>query len=908
MAGPWEQFSKDEAAVKKPWEQYGSATPEAVVEEPAQTTEQPESSGYLVDQIKKRYGEYASLMQRYGAAQFGGMIAEMGGADPEVLEELKRVSGEDNSEQLAKSLFGYKGIEPTSDTERYKGVAAAAAADPLNLVFIPGAFARNVVAGMSPTLFQTTKPYLAALLEWGAGTGAEVAGYGAAEATQKVFEGTGLENSTVDHIARFAASLTAGVSVGAGTSAVVGTASGVGAAGGVFKETDAVTDVLSNASIKALLDSAAVSGGTSFQKQIDDVFALQKQYPDLVLPLVAGVGKNPVIEKEFLHLYKTNPEFRSQFDEKVVAVKEQFDLARTSLAERVPQSQLESIVSESNKQLDEARAVFDANLQQLEVARDTVVQRYREGPDSSKVVQAADNLAKEAETRARAAASIEYNKAFDYLKDNGIDTVPESTVQAMWNKMRIVVDSRVFQDHPSVQAKIKSIWAPEVVDGTMKFNEVPIAQLDSLKQEINRVMRTTNPADRGKISELMALKEELDLQIFNIDPQFSQLYKAADAAYLQKVGLPFSADGYRAFDAAKLDVTAARHLTRPDQIRDYLAIAGPAGEQVVKDAFMLRALQEMRQGGDINPEKLRSFILRNEAALNEVPNVKAMFQADEATIERLLRTEANLNSNFNAFALEKTDGFFKAIGARNLDSVSGDVLNSFEKRKQYMKQINDMTPESKHIAITGLKQGMLNKAASYPDKTMYEFIQDNRDAFDEVFGKGFGDNVKSLSTLFEMTRFVDYVQGQGMAISGTRETAFKKLMGISVEETVGTLRNQVMSGWRKFMHLGAKSYVTKTQEKVDKALIDIFLDANNLEEIAKEAAKASEQLRSMNSDRAKTAMKDFGVKLGKTIGSHITKGSVRGVAGGSMFDAEDFNGPMLPTQQEDDELFPFRRR
>ena len=82
-----------------------------------------------------------------------------------------------------------------------------------------------------------------------------------------------------------------------------------------------------------------------------------------------------------------------------------------------------------------------------------------------------------------------------------------------------------------------------------------------------------------------------------------------------------------------------------------------------------------------------------------------------------------------------------------------------------------------------------------------------------------------------------------LAVSQKQKTGFQKVTGVTPEEVVGTLRNQIMSRARQALHLGFKVVITKTAEKADKALADVLLDTKALEALSKKTEELQKAMK-----------------------------------------------------------------
>lgn len=903
---PWDFASVEskgpEASVSDELSQLGVATPESVKE---QTT-----GDYVKDQIKLRYAQYVDWASRAGA-----MLGASSQTTPEFMQqELLDLGSDNRSEEIGKEYFGYEGLKPKGGSDEFAGVVGAAAADPINLALA----APSATFNTGKTLFQLSKPYTALAIEWATGTAAEVGGYYGSQVAGEAIKGSSWEGTPAETISRFAGALLGGTGFSVGTSGVLraGTRGYKVAKEGVNVRHEEISDLLANSSVEAVVRKAIEAQNKTFGERLALVKTLEERYPGLVLPLANVVGDNAIVAKEFTRLYSSDVNFRARYDEALSKVKDQFDEIKATEfpTAGAPESEVrKTVMGEVNTRTQAKLGELTAKQERLQVAKDKVAAKYDETPLSDSIQKAADNLHKSAESIARDAATAQYNVAFTYADQAGL-SFPSESVAKMWSSAGGQRAADRFKDFPTLYSKINKYWSPKKVESsgllmpdgspfqkgsTLEFKDVPIREMDSLKREINRLIRVTD--DPVKKDTLGQLKTQLDSEIISLDPEFALKYKKADSVYYEKLGLPTSLEGYRSYDSAKLATSVASALTRPEQIRDYLSFVGPGGIDVVRDSFLLRARSSILRNGEVDPSKLKAFVARNKEALEQVPQVKALFDNDVRLVESIDRARAAAESRYNVYALEQSSGFFKVMNDENLTTVANNMLKPGNRAK-YLEQINTLSPANRKMALRGVQQAMLDKAM-VSSGSMFEYVFSHKDAFNDTFGPEYVENLKSLSVLYDVVeaRKEDLVSS---SISHARDTKFREATGATIEETIGTLRNQILSTQRKFIHLASKAFQTKTTAKADKALADALLDTNSLDSLAGAARKLTEAVDGAGSTaQMGKAAYDFFKTFSRSLGGFITKGAVLGASGGTIGDSLENESSMLPTMEEDDALF-----
>ena len=306
--------------------------------------------------------------------------------------------------------------------------------------------------------------------------------------------------------------------------------------------------------------------------------------------------------------------------------------------------------------------------------------------------------------------------------------------------------------------------------------------------------------------------------------------------------------------------------------------------------------------GIVNPNKLRSFMARHKESLDLVPNVRRLLEDDVRVVDGLNRVEAKINSRYNVYSLEQGNGFFKTLYQKDLQEASRLALNNNATRQQYLDSIKTLSPETQDLVLRGLRQGMLDQAMTHTN-TVFDFITKNREAFSDVFGAEYVDNLSNLGQLADIltARSQDLV---APAIDHARRTGFFDSTGVSIEETIGTLRNQILSTQRKLIHLASKSFVNKSAEKADKALADALLDTKSLQALQREISQLTEALDTSNTRFIGKTTFEFVKKFASTMGGYITaKGNLGAVGSTINNDQLEDDRSMMPSLRDDDSLF-----
>ena len=467
-----------------------------------------ESSSYTLDKIKSGAADFvfSALSQNdqvLGLAlglDANDYFEEDGTYDRERYERDKQAAIENAKEEF----FGYDGIKPESEVERYLGTALESVVAEGPLAFVGG---RGLFGAASELLHS----YAASLLgQVGAETGAMTArALGGGETAQTLAAGVGgLAGAGITIPGRTA--LGAGVEVAS---------KALSERKRINQSVDSATDYVAGSEVKQLIDKA-----TQIQPGIDDVLKatveLQDEIPGLVVPPVAALAENPIYRKNTEYLLRTNPEFYASAKKSLSDAKSAIDarkealfgqsgpIADANLKARLPEN-FEKDIRSAKKRIS---AIDD------EISR--LTQSVRLSPNYRDVGERAKFLMKAKEASIKKKLSPKYKKLFSDAESAGIQ-FPARSVGAVHQMYKSLRSEDVFASFPSLTNKLNNLWSPKEVEASpiiipgvpqqksrMEYQSVPLSEMDSLKRALNKALRSTKDESTARI--LTNLKKRLD--------------------------------------------------------------------------------------------------------------------------------------------------------------------------------------------------------------------------------------------------------------------------------------------------------------------------------------------------------------------------------------------------------------
>ena len=511
------------------------------------------------------------------------------------------------------------------------------------------------------------------------------------------------------------------------------------------------------------------------------------------------------------------------------------------------------------------------------------------------------NLLKAKEELVRKEVSPLYENAINDATEAGINLSPMQT-ESVYGFVQSDVNKNIFQTFPAIYSKVLSKFKPDVVktgelDTTGKelteevFKSATIRDLDSLKREVNKALR--GPVEQDTRRVLNNLKTQVNTIVDELPDTFSGPYRNADAMYLQKIGIPFDAQGIDNIGSKKFVEDTIPALTKNrSTLQQYMDVGGEDSIGIINDAFMYKLSKVpnlIDEDGVINQKALTRFIDRNESTLNLVPDTAQRLQGLQADNAILLDTKAKMADLLKVEQKKEAESLFNTIGQGGVDLALTQFIGSPNKRAAIMSQLNK-NPEAKQ----GFQASMLQQLTDSGNKL--EFFNENRKAMETLFGPQYVNQVEALAESTQ--RIYANPVKLNIPISTIRRTKFEEVTGMPPEGAVALARRQITSPFQKIT-IGLSKYFQNTASKEERAAIQDFLqDTDKLQKVA-DAYRKIELSDNVND------IKQLAKTVGKTIMGDVSRKASYGLYMGTAtdFGNPDAQQPAPATTQEPEFIF-----
>jgi hypothetical protein len=803
---------------------------------PVQSTA-PSSEGYLTEAARQglagtvgALAGVANVMKEQTLRPTGGQLTRRNPLTPfvappgaqeqnQAVLEAYRAGREPVYTGLMETM-GSTGAQPQSGGQKIAAEAVKAATSPENY-FFPAAAAVKRLGMFGQALLRPVEQAIV-------GGGAEAGG----QAGQAVGEKTGTPG-----IGQFIGSLFGGAAGGYGFGTVAKTVPITGKAldlaknqwakvRGTIPEDELLRDVdnrISNIFI------AAGAADPTFMKTLEDAAKAQKGVSlkapggaEVQMPLSAMLADNPVINNFIQSLSAKDPVFRAQYGN-------QYDAAKQALT----QNQMRLFGDPSKVQVNvvgpslekaQARRVRSIDEQIADLSKDQTI-------DPNVFGQRVSNLVGQKEKAARAEVQPLYTEAFELAKKNNVE-LPSSSVDDIYSFVAGEQASNIFKTFPSIYNRVRAKFRPTTTEpsailtaegapmtpGGVQFSAATVEDLDSLKREINAQLRKANdPADIRLLTEL---KSRVGGHIDSLDSEFVTAYRNADNAYLQKVGLPFSAETLKSVDRKKFveQITPAL-IGNKSNVSQFIDATGQEGTRLARDAFLDSFTKAALKNDVIDPKAANKWLKANQGGTSMIPGLDDELRASVNDVQNLINQRSRLNADFQRVAGEQ---IVSKEGFKNPQELVSKMYGDINFTNKFMS--NSGYGQNKD-AVNAVRSYMLDDVVQSADPVALLSDRNKAAVFNRVFGPTYAQKVQDFATVSErMLKDITNVPFRGETVP---KTPIEQLTGIPPEQIISRIYNPVSGATYAMTSLFSKFWANKASAATEEKLKALLLNPSD---------------------------------------------------------------------------------
>ena len=587
------------------------------------------------------------------------------------------------------------------------------------------------------------------------------------------------------------------------------------------------------------------------------------------MPISSLLADNPVINNFIQSLSAKDPVFRAQYGS-------QFEQAKQALTANQIRlfgdpSKVKVDVSPLDLAKAQARRTRTIDEQIADTFKDTTLDPNAFGQRVSALVAAKEDAAYKT-------VKPLYTEAFDIAKQKNVE-LPAGSVDDIFNFVAGEQASDIFKTFPSIYNRVRAKFRPTEVEaspiltaegkpmteGGVKFSAATVEDLDSLKREINKQLRkTSEPADIRLLSEL---KARVGGHIDNLDPDFVQAYKNADASYFQKVGLPFNSETLKAVDRKKfVEQIAPAIIGNKSNVDDFIRATGEDGVRVARDAFYDSFSRAALKNDVIDPKAANKWLSKNQGGMSLVPGLEDELRAASNDVSALLAERNRLDAAFKKVA---GDQIVSSGGFRNPQELVSKMYSDVNFTNKFMQQYG-----ANKDAVNAARSFMLDDIVNAGDPVAMLNDRTKAAVFNRVFGPTYAQKVQDFATVSErLNKDLTNVPFKGETVP---RTPIEQLTGIPPEQIISRIYNPVSGPVYAITSLMSKFWARKASDMTEEKLKNLLLnpsDARKVFEAVQQKASGFDQQKIQD---AIAVGKKYGIQWVADAVQDFSTGAARG--------------------------------
>ena len=587
------------------------------------------------------------------------------------------------------------------------------------------------------------------------------------------------------------------------------------------------------------------------------------------MPISSLLADNPVVNQLIQSLSAKDPVFRAQYGN-------QFEQAKQALAA----SQIRLFGDPSKVRVDVSPLdLVKPQARRTKTIDEQIGDAYKDATlDPNVFGQRVSTLVAAKEDAAYKLVKPLYTEAFDIAKQNNVK-LPANSVDDIFNFVAGEQASDIFKTFPSIYNRVRGQFRPSEVppspiltaegkpmtEGGIKFSAATVEDLDSLKREINKQLRkTSEPADIRLLSEL---KARVGGHIDNLDPDFVQAYRNADASYFQKVGLPFNSETLKAVDRKKfVEQIAPAIIGNKSNVDDFIKATGEDGIRVARDAFYDSFSRAALKNDVLDPKAANKWLAKNQGGMSLLPGLEDELRAASNNVTALIAERTRLDAAFKKVA---GDQLVNSGGFKSPQELVSKLYGDVNFTNKFMQQYG-----ANKDAVNAARSFMLDDIVKSGDPVGLLNDRTKAAVFNRVFGPTYAQKVQDFALVSE--RLNRDLTNVPFKVETVPKTPFESVVGIPPEQVISRFTNPVSGNFYAISSLMSKFWANKASGLTEEKLKTLLL---NPSDAVKVFAALQQKNGTFDQDKIQEAIrigKKFGIDWGRDAIQDIATGAARG--------------------------------
>jgi hypothetical protein len=587
------------------------------------------------------------------------------------------------------------------------------------------------------------------------------------------------------------------------------------------------------------------------------------------MPISSLLADNPVINNFIQSLSAKDPVFRAQYGS-------QFEQAKQALTVNQMRlfgdpSKVKVDISPLDLAKPQARRTRTIDEQISDAYKDATLDPNVFGQRVSTLVAAKEDAAYKL-------VKPLYTEAFDIAKQKNVE-LPANSVDDIFNFVAGEQSSDIFKTFPSIYNRVRAKFRPSEVEpspiltaegkpmteGGIKFSAATVEDLDSLKREINKQLRkTSEPADIRLLSEL---KARVGGHIDNLDPDFVQAYRNADASYFQKVGLPFNSETLKAVDRKKfVEQIAPAIIGNKSNVDDFIKATGEDGIRVARDAFYDSFSRAALKNDVLDPKAANKWLSKNQGGMSLVPGLEDELRGASNNVSALIAERNRLDS---AFKKVSGDQIVSSGGFKNPQELVSKLYSDVNFTNKFMQQYG-----ANKDAVNAARSFMLDDIVRAGDPIATLNDRTKSAVFNRVFGPTYAQKVQDFALVSErLNKDLTNVPFKGETVP---KTPIEQLTGIPPEQIISRIYNPVSGPVYAITSLMSKFWARKASDMTEEKLKTLLLNPTDAVKVFQAVQSKAGNFDQQKIQDAIAVGKKYGIQWVADAAQDFSTGAARG--------------------------------
>jgi hypothetical protein len=419
-----------------------------------------------------------------------------------------------------------------------------------------------------------------------------------------------------------------------------------------------------------------------------------------------------------------------------------------------------------------------------------------------------------------------------------------------------------------------------------------ITVLDSLKRRVaDDIRNIKDPTRQDKLRVLQQRVDEaldqvqnasggINVNLRGTQTTFGDAMAQLDRDYYNKVGIPFrDAEAVQRINSQEYaEKIAPQIASSPTALTQFLRVSGEEGMPLAERAVMSRLYnQSLGKDGLVDPAKLENLLSKtsiNGGYSDIVSGLPGLQQRLQDTVTRAQVLGAERVAIDDAARAEQArigQSFLRDYDAGGTDAVISKMLGTTGRgyRNRFFADLNKLSPDEKLNVQMAVRSQLVNTMLDSRDP--FGFLEKNKDAFTQVFGKDHVNNLTSLAETARLSKTVDFNRLPVNEAAVAEASALQRAIGgIAPQQVSNILVNGIYSNLQKGYRILGLLGQAQVDEATRQAHMRLFLDPAGVKAINEASARlVSKDGKDIDLRRA-IDPKDL-AKLANTFGLNVVR-------------------------------------